>query len=64
MQLTQADIDEFKAIYRKEYGVDISDAEALEMGTRLLRAVKVVVDVCGQERTPDPSPTAVAPAGE
>lgn len=57
MQLTQADIDEFKAIYRKEYGVDISDAEALEMGTRLLRVVKVVVDVGGQERTPGPSPT-------
>ena len=64
MQLTQEDLEEFKAIYRQEYGIDISDAEALEMGTRLLRVVKVIVDVGGQERTPGPSPTAVAPAGE
>jgi len=50
MQLSQEDIEEFKAIYKKEYGVDISDADALEMGTRLLRVVKVVVGVCGQDR--------------
>lgn len=55
--ITSEDIEEFKAIYRQEYGIDISDAEALEMGTRLLRVVKVVVDVGGQERTPGPSPT-------
>ena len=64
MQLTQEDLEEFKALYKDEYGVDISDAEALEMGTRLLRVVKVIVDVGGQERTQGPSTTAVAPAGE
>lgn len=50
MQLSQEDIEKFKAIYREEYGVDLSDADALEMGTRLLRVVKVVADVCGQDR--------------
>jgi hypothetical protein len=64
MQLTQEDLEEFKQIYRREYGADISDAQALEMGTRLLRVVKVVVDVCGQEHPPALSPTAVLPAGE
>lgn len=49
MQLSQEDIDEFKAIYRKHYGQDISDAEARDMGMRLLRVLKVILDVCGQE---------------
>ena len=49
MQLSQEDIDEFKAIYKREYGEDISDAEARDMGTRLLRVLKVILDVCGQE---------------
>ena len=43
--ITQEDLEEFKAIYREEYGAEISDAEALEIGTRLLRVVKV----CGKE---------------
>ena len=64
MQLTQADLEEFKALYQEEYGVALSDAEALEMGTRLLRVVKAIVEACGQERPPEPSPTAVLPAGE
>jgi hypothetical protein len=48
MQLTQEDIDEFKALYRKHYGQDISDTEARDMGMRLLRVLKVILDVCGQ----------------
>ena len=35
MQLTQEALNEFKAIYKAEFGEEISDAEALEMGTRL-----------------------------
>ena len=49
MQLSQEDIDEFKAIYRKHYGQEISDAEARDMGMRLLRVLKVIFEVCGQE---------------
>jgi hypothetical protein len=36
-QLSQASLDEFKAIYRAEFGPEISDDEAQEMGSRLLR---------------------------
>lgn len=49
MQLTQEAIDEFKEIYKKEYGKEISDDEAREMGTRLLRVFKIIQDVCGKE---------------
>ena len=49
MQLSPEAIDEFKAIYKKEYGEDISDDEARDMGTRFLRVLKVIQDVCGRE---------------
>ena len=49
MQLSQKAIDEFKEIYREEYGKEISDAEARDMGTRLLRILEVIQDVCGQD---------------
>ena len=45
MQLTQEAIDEFKTIYKKEFGEDISDGEAREMGTRLLRVFRVLLEV-------------------
>ena len=49
MQLTQEVLEEFKALYRKHYGQDLSDAEARDLGMRLLRVLKVILDVCGQE---------------
>ena len=55
MQLTQEAIDEFKVIYKKQFGEDISDAEALEMGTRLLRVFRVLLEVRDQVPT-DESP--------
>jgi hypothetical protein len=36
-QLSRQAVDEFKAIYRDEFGEDISNDEALEMALRLLR---------------------------
>lgn len=45
MQLSQQAIDEFKAIYKKEYNEDISDDEAREKGTRLLRIFQVMQEV-------------------
>ena len=45
MQLTQEAIDEFKAIYKSEFKEQISDDEAREMGTRLLRVFRVLLDV-------------------
>lgn len=54
MQLTQEAIDEFKAIYKTEFGEDISDAQAREMGTRLLRVFHILLEVSheGTENKP------------
>lgn len=40
--LTQSDIDKYKAIYKKVYGKEITDAEALEQGTRLINLFKII----------------------
>jgi len=37
MKLTHEDIEEFKQIYRDEFGEDLSDAEAHEMASRVMR---------------------------
>lgn len=42
MPLSQKDIDELKAIYRKNYGSDLTDDQAWEMGHRLLRVYSVL----------------------
>ncbi|KKQ85184.1 MAG: hypothetical protein UT08_C0009G0018 [Candidatus Woesebacteria bacterium GW2011_GWB1_38_8] len=40
--LSRQAIDEYKAIYKKEYGKDITDAEAEEQGMKLLRLFKII----------------------
>lgn len=35
-------LEEYKRIYRKEFGKEISDAEALEQATKLLRLMEIV----------------------
>ena len=40
--LPEGAIEEFKQIYKAEYGKDISDAEALELGINLLNAYDAV----------------------
>ncbi len=42
ISLSKEAIDEFKQIYKKEFGKDLSDYEALKMGTDLLRLFKVI----------------------
>lgn len=42
MKLSKKALDEFKAIYKAEYGVELSDSEALDKGIRLLRLFKAV----------------------
>jgi len=49
MELSQEAIDEFKEIYKKEFGEEISDDDAREMGTRLLRVFRVLLEVVGKE---------------
>ncbi len=43
MQLSQSDLEEFKQIYKAETGLEITDAEAVELGNRLLGLVKFVL---------------------
>ena len=50
-QLSREAIDEFKAIYKDEFGKVLSDDEAREMGLRLLNFLKFLL-----EPTPSSSP--------
>ncbi len=40
--ISQEALKEYKEIYKKEFGKDISDAEALEQATRLLRLIEII----------------------
>lgn len=42
MQLTDQDIFEFQMLYKKHFGFEISKAEALEKGLRLIRLYETV----------------------
>lgn len=60
--LTDKQIQEFKAIYEKETGKEITDAEASEYAYRLINVIKLVysdeVKPGTQDKTP-PSPGSV-----
>jgi len=43
MHLTDENIAEFQALYKKHYGQDISKEEALARGLRLIRLMEVVL---------------------
>jgi hypothetical protein len=42
MQLSQEALEAFKQIYQEEFGETLSDAEAQEMGERLLRLFQLM----------------------
>lgn len=42
MQLDKEAIKEFKNLYFQEYGIRLSDIQAAELGTKLIRLVKAV----------------------
>lgn len=42
MSISKEALEKFKEIYRKEYGKDISDEEALKQATSLLRLMKII----------------------
>ena len=42
MTLSKRAIDEYKEIYLKKFGKKITDAEALEQGTKLINMMKVI----------------------
>ena len=43
MHLTDETLTEFQMLYRKNFGTDISKAEALEKGLRLVRLMEIVL---------------------
>jgi len=43
MQLADEHIKEFQTLYQKHYGTNISKAEALDKGLRLIRLMEVVL---------------------
>ena len=40
--ISQDQLEEFKAIYKKQFGTELSDQEALEKATKLLRLVEII----------------------
>jgi len=42
MDIPQEELDRFKAIYKKNFGKDISNKEALKLGTDLCEFIKLV----------------------
>lgn len=48
MQLSREAIEEFKQIYKEEFGEEISDQEAYEQGSRLINLYKTLWQIeCG-----------------
>ena len=42
MQLNEEAVEEFKELYLKEYGVQLTNQQAVEFGARLIQFVKAV----------------------
>lgn len=42
MILTREQLDEFKELYKKNFGKDITDAEASEQGNKLIDLIKIM----------------------
>lgn len=40
--ISKEQLEEFKLIYKKEFNKEISDQEALEQATKLLRLVEII----------------------
>jgi hypothetical protein len=43
MQLTASQINKFKEIWKKQFGVEISEKEAKEQGLKMVRLVEAVL---------------------
>jgi len=54
MPLDQNAINELKRIHFQEFGEELSDQEALDMGISLLRLFKALGRNCGQRETNGP----------
>jgi len=47
--ISEERLEEFKRIYKKEFGEDLSDQDALEKATKLLRLVEIIYKPMTQE---------------
>ncbi|MBT3865338.1 hypothetical protein HOE67_00705 [Candidatus Peregrinibacteria bacterium] len=45
VEISQEKLEEFKKIWQKEYGEDISDEKAREYGGRLVNLFKVLIEI-------------------
>ena len=53
MEITQKALEEFKKIYKKEFGEDLSDDEALEIAQRVLGFFSLIYrPLPNQEKSP------------
>jgi len=41
MQLTNQDIQEFKRLYKKDYGVELTDKEATQFAPKVINLVRI-----------------------
>ncbi len=53
MALDQEAIDELKQIYLKEFGEELSDREAWDMGINLVNIFKAVSENCRRKKVED-----------
>ena len=49
MALSKESIQEFKKIFKKKFGEDITDQEAMEHGTKLVEFVKLIYNIKAKE---------------
>ncbi len=59
MQLADEHIKEFQVLYKKHYGVEISTAEALEKGIRLIRLMEIVLKHEAKKQATQTVPTPI-----
>ena len=60
MHLADEHIAEFQMLYRKHFGIDISKAEALEKGLRLIRLMEIVSRAVAKEQRHQPMPEKIS----
>jgi hypothetical protein len=53
MKLNKKAIDEFKEIYFREFGQQITDEEAQELGSKLISLVKIICRPIPEHTDPD-----------
>jgi hypothetical protein len=48
--MKKEDLDEFKRLYKEEFGIELTDAQALDKGGRLVRLLKAVLKPTGDSK--------------